>query len=301
MKTDCQPGTRAKLVLIAGLQKSGTTLLLRLLVDQTSVASNPFTPVEGHDFWGNVPSHAPLEFPAGTIYASHNGDLGHEISAASADRRVRRILEARLAALRVRTAVIVNKNPYHTLRLPWLKAVFPNSFIVCTVRRAVPSVYSLLKKYVRRDEGDPPWRAEHWYGVKPRQWRTMRNDDTVTQCIHQWCGVMDKLWEDRCHVDLFVGYRQLCADPAGIMRRILGATCGSGPPCTVNVPQLRCYDDEYRRGAPLRSKNELDRLEPTATESIELPPFSAGEIARIEARCAEVQDRFELLSDGGGN
>src|SRR4029077_2868533 len=101
-----------RLILITGLQKSGTSLLLRLLVDHTSIAENPFDGIEGHAFWGNLPSHAPREFPAGTIYASHNGDAGHEISAAAADENVRRVLEERLVSLPVSKPAIVNKSPY---------------------------------------------------------------------------------------------------------------------------------------------------------------------------------------------
>ena len=292
---------KPRLVLIAGLQKSGTSLLLRLLVEHTSVAENPFDGVEGHAFWGNVPSHAPRDFPAGTVYASHNGNAGHEISADAASQRVRRVLEERLASLSVCRPVIVNKNPYHTVRLPWLKAIFPDSLVVATVRRAVPNIYSLLKKHVRQDERDRPWREDRWYGVKPRDWRRLLSDDVQTQCASQWCSVMRKLWDDRAYVDLFVGYRQLCLNPAGTVQRILREACDAEPTCAADFPSLRCFDDEYRRGAPLRSMNEVDRLDPIGPEPIELPPFSAGEIARIEAQCAATQDQFELLSHVAGD
>jgi hypothetical protein len=36
-----------RLILIAGLQKSGTSLLLRLLEDHTSMVENPFDGIEG--------------------------------------------------------------------------------------------------------------------------------------------------------------------------------------------------------------------------------------------------------------
>lgn len=287
-----KPPARPKLVLIAGLQKSGTTLLLRLLVEHTAVASNPFNGIEGHDFWGNVPSHAPRDFPAGTYYSSHNGDLGHEIPAAFADQHVCRFLTERLSRLPVQSAVIVNKNPYHTVRLPWLKAVFPDSFIVATVRRAVPNVFSLVKKYVRPDERDRPWREDGWYGIKPRDWRTMLDDDPLVQCTNQWRSVMQRLWEDRSLVDMFVGYDELCTDPARVLRRILGAVCGEQAAWNVDVPALRCYDDEFRRGAALRSKNELPRLEPIQSEPMELPRFSAAEIASVQAHCSEIETRF---------
>lgn len=290
-----------RLILITGLQKSGTSLLLRLLVDHTSMAENPFDGIEGHAFWGNLPSHAPREFPAGTIYASHHGDLGHEISAAAADDNVRRVLEERLASLQVSKPAIVNKSPYHSVRLPWIKAIFPGSFLVVVVRRAVPNIYSLMKKYLRRDELDRPWREDGWYGVKPQDWRTLLSDDLQTQCVNQWGAVMRKLWDDRAHVDLLVGYRQLCVNPAGVVQRILREACGREPTRDDGFPRLDCFDDEYRRGAPLRSKNEVDRLDFIAPEPIELPPFSADEVARIEARCAVVQDRFKVLGHGAGD
>ena len=290
-----------RLILIAGLQKSGTSLLLRLLVNHTPVAENPFDGIEGHAFWGNMPSHAPREFPAGTIYASHNGDLGHEISAAAADRRVRRVLEERLASLTVCKPAIVNKNPYHSVRLPWLKAIFPESFIVAIVRRAVPNIYSLMKKYLRQDERDRPWREDRWYGVKPRDWRRLLSDDLEAQCTNQWCAVMGKVWDDRAHIDLLVGYRQLCLNPAGVVLRILREACGREPTCTDSFPRLDCFDDEYLRGAPLRSKNEINQLESIAPEPIEVLPFSADEVTRIEARCAALQDHFKVLAHGAGD
>ena len=267
--------------------------MLRLLVDHTAFASNPFTSVEGHDFWGNVPSHAPRDFPAGTIYASHHGDLGHEISAAAADGRVRQVLEARLAAMEIKTSVIVNKNPYHTVRLPWLKAVFPDSFIVCTVRRAVPNIYSLLKKHRRQDELDRPWREDRWYGVKPRNWRDMLDTDANVQCTNQWCGVMAKLWEDRSHVDLFVEYHELCRNPGGVLDRIAAAMGIQSSTSTDVLPKLACYDDEFQIGAPLRSKNELPQLDPISPDALEVGPFSASEIAYINSRCGDLERCFE--------
>ena len=85
------------------------------------------------------------------------------------------------------------------------------------------------------------------------------------------------------------------------MRRILLAAGGEEAANMVNVPRLLCYNDEYRRGAPLRSKNEVARLEAAASEPIELPPFLPEEIARCQARCAEIESRFEMLCQNGGD
>ena len=166
----------------------------------------------------------------------------------------------------------------------------------------MPNIYSLMKKYLRPDERDRPWREDRWYGVKPRDWRSLLSDDLQAQCASQWCGVMCKLRDDRAHDRL--GCR-LSPTLPGPGRR--GATHSSRgvrerANLAADLPRLRCSDDEYLRGAPFRSKNEVDRLEVrSAPGPIELPPFSADEIARIEARCAAIQDRFEVLAQGAGD
>lgn len=283
-----------KLLLVTGLQKSGTTLLLRLLVNHTAAVSNPFTLVEGHDFWGNVPSHAPREFPAGTIYLRNDGRMGHEISPNDADDEVCRVLHERLACLQSSTPVIVNKSPYHTVRLPWIKAVFPHSFVVCTFRHAVPNVFSLLKKHLRPDECDRPWREGRWYGVKPRNWRAMLDEDRLVQCSRQWDAVLRKVWSDRHCVDLFVSYQELCNNPSRVLHQILRGVSPKHAECDTDAPLLRCRDDEYRVGAALRSLNEVSQLDCTPTPTlIELPAFSNNHVASIQSRCAEIEGRFE--------
>jgi hypothetical protein len=294
---DDDAASRPRLILIAGLQKSGTSLLLRLLADCTGVAENPFDGIEGHAFWGNVPSHSPRAYPAGTIYTRHGGEAGHEISAAEADEEARDVLRRRLARLASTRPVIVNKSPYHSVRLPWLRALFPESLVVAVVRHAVPNVYSLMKKHLREDERDRPWREDHWYGVKPRGWRGMI-DDAVAQCANQWSAVTRKVWEDRAHIDMIVGYRQLCREPRDVVTRILREAIGRPPSPAPELPRLACFDDEYRRGAPLRSKNELDRLDRIAPGPVELPALTEAEIARIRGRCAAIEDQVPVLSGG---
>jgi len=91
--------------------------------------------------------------------------------------------------------------------------------------------------------------------------RKMIDDDPQVQCTSQWCSVMRKLSEDRAHVDMFVGYRELCRDPASVIRRILFAVCGEETAWNINVPALQCYDAEFQTGAGLRSRNEAEGLD----------------------------------------
>ncbi|MGH9915679.1 MAG: sulfotransferase, partial [Pyrinomonadaceae bacterium] len=112
---------RKRLLLIVGLQKSGSTLLARLL-QQTGVVESPFFG-EGHLFWGNSPWEPPGAFPTGAVYYRSQGEMGHEIDARDATAEVLRILNERLAEAPVQTPIAINKNPYNTVRLPWLRAL----------------------------------------------------------------------------------------------------------------------------------------------------------------------------------
>jgi hypothetical protein len=69
------------------------------------------------------------------------------------------------------TNIIANKNPYNAVRVPWLKCLFPESFIVAMVRQPVANVFSLTKRFVPQQRGLPP--EEGWWGVKPAGWRAM--------------------------------------------------------------------------------------------------------------------------------
>ena len=93
-----------RIIHVAGLQKSGTSLLVRLL-ENTGMAEflGGRGKTEGGIDWGNRPSFTPTAFPAGVIYQRNSGNEGHEIGAADATpdtvEYVRRNVETRLGSL----------------------------------------------------------------------------------------------------------------------------------------------------------------------------------------------------------
>lgn len=275
-----------KLLLIVGLQKSGTTLLLRLLLG-SGYAANPFQG-EGNEFWGNVPPFAPRDFPAGTIYQLNGGGRGHEIGAAEATGEIRSALRGRLASCPQPQPVVVNKNPYNTVRLPWLRELFPEAFIIAMVRRPVPNVFSLLKKFTPHAEsGLAP--EDGWWGVKPGNWRELVQVDKVTQCARQWQSINACLWRDRGCADLVIGYQDLCLNPVPLVETVLARTLHREIRLSIEFPPLNCFDDEYTRGAGLRSKNryfkETGDLSTPGRDEAELPPLRQDEIRTIDTIC----------------
>jgi Sulfotransferase family len=279
-------------VFVVGLQKSGTTLMTRLL-NRTGLVSSPWNG-EGHDFWGNVPPFSPREHPAGTVYQRHNGDLGHEISADDAGPEVRALLSRRLRELPdVATPLIVNKNPYNTVRLPWIRALFPEARIVAMVRRPVPNVFSLLKKHSLADEiviGP----EEGWWGVKPAGWRNHVVDSVVERCAWQWSAVNRKLSDDRGSVDDVIAYHDLCRDPTTFVERILGRDLAEP------LAPTRCFDGEFLKGSELLSKNRYSWRTKSLTvpeaEPVEFGPLDSSAVAAIERVCRETEAVFPELT-----
>jgi Sulfotransferase family len=282
-------------VLVLGLQKSGTSLLLRLL-DGTRGFRNPFR-FEGKELWGDDPPFAPEAFPAGTLYQRDGGERGHELGAADATLEVVEHLLSGIAANAKPGKATVLKNPYNTVRVPWLRAALPDAHIVAVVRRPLPNVFSLLKKHT---ENPHTHRGpeEGWWGVKPTGWRGMVDDDKVLQGARQWNAVNAKLAADREQVDRIVPYHELTAHPEGFVAEIARATIGDVP--ELSFPALHALDDEHERGGPLESANRafkrtgsLDLAEAErATDRLE--PFSDSQAETVRSVCAETAERLGL-------
>jgi hypothetical protein len=274
-------------VFIVGLQKSGTTLMTRLL-NRTGLVALPWNG-EGNDFWGNEPPFSPTEHPAGSIYQRRGESRGHEIDAAAATGEVRDLLARRLRELpEVSEPVIANKNPYNVVRLPWLRALFPDARIVAMIRRPVPNVFSLLKKHTP-SETIVAGPEDGWWGVKPAGWGDHVEDDVVERCAWQWAAVNQKLDADRSYVDEVVAYHDLCRDPTAIVTRILGR------PLAEALPPTRCFDDEFLRGSELRSKNRYFWKPVPADEPIEMVALDTRTVAAIRRVCGGTEARFPEL------
>lgn len=286
--------TQNRLVFIVGLQKSGTTLLLHLLL-KSGLVSSPFRG-EGHDFWGDIPAFSPQKFPSGHFYQNYRGNRGHKLDHLQATEQVKRVLWNKLRKKRSCTQIVVNKNPYNTLRLSWLRAIFPQSIIVAIVRKPKANVFSLLKKFISHpDSGVPP---EHgWWGVKPPCWRKLVRKDKIVQCAQQWQVVNTQLLRDQPLIDIMVRYHQLCATPQPIVERILQANGVNNR--VQQCSQLRCQDDEYRQGAAIRSHNQhywtTGDLTIPKQENIQIPPLTQQQQLDIEKICHNTAAKLDCL------
>lgn len=239
-----------KLLFVTGLQKSGTSLLNRLLMSQPTI-TNPFLP-EGKAFWGDDPPFNPELSPCGTIFQSHQGTHGHHISIEDYTSSDQTLLQSRIDAAKVRTPVLLNKNPYLSVRLPWVKKVFPDSVIICIFRKPEANIFSLLKKYHLNE----PNQTEDWWGVKPLNWQSLVNENKLKQTVKQWNAVNNQLLADIDCIDFLLEYSSLCNNPLASIQNIL--KCANTPNHEMVLPdhKLTCMDNEYLTGGTLESKNK---------------------------------------------
>jgi hypothetical protein len=248
--SDGAHGGGPPVVLVVGLQKSGTSLLMRLLLGLDEF-TNPLR-WEGKEYWGDEPPFSPSAFPAGSFYQRDGGERGHELGAAEATPEVVEHLRSELPTGERRALVL--KNPYNTVRVPWLRAVFPEAYIVGIVRRPLPNVFSLLKKHADNEHVHRT-PEEGWWGVKPAGWRELADEEKLVQAARQWEAVNRKLWTDRAQVDQLVLYHELCADPAAAVGAITRAVLGHE--VDAELPELAALDDEHERGGLLESANRV--------------------------------------------
>ena len=292
----------APIVFVVGLQKSGTTLLLRLLTS-TTVFKNPVK-FEGKDLWGQDRGFAPTGYPVGHVYQRHEGRAGHVIGAEDASEEVAEHLRNGFGSAALGNRALVLKSPFNSVRVPWLRAMFPEATVVAVVRRPLPNVFSLRKKYTpSRFLHQGP--VEGWWGVKPAGWRELVQDDKVRQCAWQWQRINQTLWDQRDQIDQFIAYHDLCADPEAVVGDLAKKTLGRVP--TMDFPPLSVLDDEYLQGGSLESANRtwsrtktLDVTQatrPADRPADVLPPLTEAEQAAVLEICGPTASLLGLDGD----
>jgi len=227
------------LLFITGFQKSGTSLLNRVLMSQNFI-ENPFLP-EGKFFWGDDPVDDPTAPPCGELYQKHAARNGHQLVADDFEQQHQQLLQQRIEASGIESAVLMNKNPNLIVRLPWLKKMFPACTTVVVLREPVANLYSFSKKLHQQKQKQP----DFWWGVKPNNWQSLRDVDVLTQIVSQWKAVFRFLMQHIDTVDVFINYKSFCDDPQKHLLDITRKMHLSVDRFILPFEKLTCMDAEY--------------------------------------------------------
>jgi hypothetical protein len=200
-------------VLMYGMPHSGTTISMRLAATHPDLAnlSEANSILQPHGYFD---------------YA--NGDYvrtAADATPAEVERLQHRF--AFQAWLQNRPRVL-NKSPNNTVRLEFLRAVFPDAFFVHVIRDGRAVVHSLVWGHARPGEPQDrfkPWREREdpFPGVKPPRWRELLRDNPLEQHALQWREALTYALaeEERLKLPvLHLRYETLCQDPRGTLTRL---------------------------------------------------------------------------------
>ena len=107
----------------------------------------------------------------------------------------------------------LNKHPQNTVRIRYLRAIFPDAYFIHVIRDGRAVIHSNYKP-PQQDQ----YRAYCPFGnfPKPIQWRQYMNDPPITQFAHQWRDLVEYAQEACRELDekhyLEVTYEALCED-----------------------------------------------------------------------------------------
>ncbi len=161
------------------------------------------TPKEAHDFWNRY-----RDGKRDVMTADHAPPEAREWYPRVIDGMTRAMGCTRFVA----------KLPGHTVRVPWLRAVFPNALflIACRDWRAV--VASTVVKREKKHGGQ-----DQWWGVFVPGWGKQRERPMTDAAAYVYRVAIEILEQAEAEAPerfLRVQYAQLCSDPRGEMHRI---------------------------------------------------------------------------------
>lgn len=139
-------------------------------------------------------------------------DGSHRLTADAATPVRRAAIVEELTAGVPAGSVLVEKNPRHALRVPFLAEIFPDSRFVHVVRDGRDTACSLV----------PGCGGEEWRHLRPPDWRSLMAEHTgVERCARVWRDVVEIALADlasRPHLQL--RYEDLVGDPVTTSRRL---------------------------------------------------------------------------------
>lgn len=190
---DDEPSAERNIAFAFGCPRSGTSILGEL------IASHP---------------DVKYVFEANRVWelGGHGPNRSHRLTASAATRSVRRSIRVWFDEELGSHRWLVEKNPRGTLRIPFMRAVFPEAKLIHIVRDGRDVACSLL----------PGMGGAEWRHLKPPGWRKLFETHTgVRRCALAWREIVEIALGDLEGVPhLLVRYEDLVADPRPVAAQI---------------------------------------------------------------------------------
>lgn len=185
---------KMNIALVLGCARSGTSILGELIGSHPEVRYKH----EAHSVWNK---------------AGEGENGSHRLTAAHATEKIVRKIRRRFAFEQGSARLFVEKCPRSVLRVPFIRAVFPEAKLIHIVRDGRDVACSLL----------PGIGGTEWKHLKPPNWRELYENETgIIRCAKAWRCILEIALADLTGVPhFFLRYEDLIADPAAIARRLL--------------------------------------------------------------------------------
>jgi len=183
-----------RFVFLAGLHRSGTTLLARLLAAHPEVSGFSGTGVDADEG-----QHLQSVYPAAKVWGGP-GRFGfapeaHFTEEQASEEKARRLFEEWSPHWDLARPVLLEKSPPNLLKTRFLQALFPGSAFIVIVRHPIP------------------------VSIPTARWRGTRRYDRM---FEHWlrCHALFEADRERLERVYVLTYEQLVRDPAGTLRGI---------------------------------------------------------------------------------
>lgn len=202
-----------KPIFVIGCSRSGTTLFVDMFARHADLAN-----------WSEAPQVFELDYC--------NPEIDHIKSEQDATpfhtRRIKTLF-ALYTSLKSKKR-FVNKHPENSLRLSFLKTIFPDALFIHIIRdgrAVVRSSYAQTVKETLRQKFPLGWFP------KPPGWRAYRDLPVVLQFAHQWVAIVNHIRQvafETLSTDnyLEISYEHFCKDPHTVLRSV-DLFCGLNP------------------------------------------------------------------------
>jgi hypothetical protein len=182
------------LALVMGCARSGTSILGELIAAHPEVRYKH----EAHAIWDK---------------AGLGENESHRLTQAHATLEVKRLIRKKFAEEQGQAALFAEKCPRSVLRVPFIRAVFPEARLIHLVRDGRDVACSML----------PGIGGKEWRHLKPPNWRQLvQEEQGVVRCALAWKTIMEIALHDLAQTPHFMlRYEELVAQPESKARELL--------------------------------------------------------------------------------